>query len=212
MSMTWSSALRSEPRLDREVCLVLLLQIGDEVFLGVQLIPQAADLFLMALPVRLDLLLHSILTKQMQAAAVTTFRGRAHMRRTIECYTTLTSLADWISFSIRSTFSERRQENVCLIFLAYIISNWHIYSKFAPLTAQLSLMCLKWFGSWNLLSFDGAYLELLSLQFPHWESPRFLPAVSSSALRLEGIPSETWSSLHTEHASLRQKKKKMIRH
>lgn len=142
MSMTWSSGLSSESRLDREVCLVLLLQIGDEFFLGVQLVPQAADLFLMALPVRLDLLLHSILTKQMQAAAVTTFRGRAHMRRTTECHTTLTSLADWISFSIRSTFSERRQKNVCLIFQLYIISNRHIYSKLAPLTAQLSLMCL----------------------------------------------------------------------
>lgn len=153
MSMTRSSALSSEPRLDREVCLVLLLQIGDEFFLGVQLVPQAADLFLMALPVRLDLLLHSILTKQMQAAAVTTFRARAHMRSTIECYTTLTSLADWISFSIRSTFSERRQKNVCLIFQLYIISNRHIYSKLAPLTTQLSLYVLDMIWQLGIIGF-----------------------------------------------------------
>ena len=42
-------------------CAVLLLQLRDELLFGVQLVSQAADLLLMGLSVRQDLLLHSLL-------------------------------------------------------------------------------------------------------------------------------------------------------
>ena len=45
-----------------DVCVFVLLEVGDELLLGVQFIPQVADLLLVALSVGLDLLLHGILT------------------------------------------------------------------------------------------------------------------------------------------------------
>lgn len=46
-----------------KVVLLLLLQLSDGLLLQVQLVPQIADLFLMDLPVGLDLLLHRFLVK-----------------------------------------------------------------------------------------------------------------------------------------------------
>ena len=54
---------------------VLLLQLGDQLLLGVQLVPEAADLFLVDLSVGLDLLLHSILMEHKQRAVVTASAG-----------------------------------------------------------------------------------------------------------------------------------------
>lgn len=97
----------------------VLLQVGDQLLLAVQLVSQAADLLLVSFTVRVDLLLHRFLDTQKSENSRESHQESAHnlisRLNLLNVYEepTFTSLAVWISFSfsIAWTFSIKHKED-----------------------------------------------------------------------------------------------------
>lgn len=106
---------------------VLLLYLGDELLLAVQLISKFADLFLVGLSVRLDLPLHSLLEEENMRHFIWApdCIKAIKKKKTKQSNITLTSLADWISFSFSMalTFSETgfKRKTQCVSLQAYAV-------------------------------------------------------------------------------------------